>query len=127
MLRVAVAALLVGCAAPMAVGVAVTSGAAGALSAMQRQAGGCIATCTNGTACNPKTGLCERSACDALCGRDEHCEVTATQTLCVQGPPSDVVSSAPGSGRVVPALQPTPTPSGPPIIVPAAEQNPPSH
>lgn len=46
-----------------AVNAGLALGAAGA----QRAAGGCYAVCTNGTVCNPKTGLCEAPAPDAYC------------------------------------------------------------
>jgi hypothetical protein len=39
---------------------AINTAVAVGFSAAQRSMGGCVATCTNGTACNPATGLCER-------------------------------------------------------------------
>src|SRR3954462_13124058 len=35
--------------------------------AAERAAGGCIAMCTTGTQCNPKTGLCEVMPCRNQC------------------------------------------------------------
>ena len=127
MLRVALLALVLpACAAGVVAGAAVTTGAAAGLSVVQRKAGGCYAVCTGGTTCNPRTGLCERMPCDGLCGRDQHCVASYSESICVAGAPSDVVSNAPGSQKTIPVLQPVPMPSGPPQIVPAAEQNPPS-
>lgn len=128
MLRsVLLAILLPACAAGVVAGAAVSTGAAVGLSAVQRKAGGCYAVCTGGTACNPRTGWCERLPCDGLCSPDQHCVASFSESSCVAGAPSDVVSSAPGSQKTIPVLQPVPFPSGPPQIVPAAEQNPPSH
>jgi len=72
MRRFALAALLalVGCSssAPHTLGAAaINTGLALGTSAAQRAAGGCFAVCTNGTACNPKTGLCEAASLDAYC------------------------------------------------------------
>ena len=128
MLRLALLALLLpACTAGVAAGAAVTTGAAVGLAAVSRSAGGCYALCTGGTSCNPRNGLCERMPCDGRCGADQHCVTSFTESTCVAGAPSDVVSSAPGSQQVIPVRQPVPVPSGPPQIVPAAEQNPPSH
>lgn len=60
----ALAALLAvaGCksSAPHTLGAAgLNTGAALGVAAAQRASGGCYATCTHGTVCNPKTGLCE--------------------------------------------------------------------
>jgi hypothetical protein len=133
MVRIALIALLLpGCATSMLAGATTVTAAAVGASALQRSAGGCYATCTNGTSCNPRTGMCERAPCDGLCRSDEHCESTATQSVCLPGPPSDIAAKAPGTQKAIPVL---PQPSanergvtgGPPEIVPAAEQNPPSH
>lgn len=127
-----IAALLSGCSASMLAGAGTVTAAAVGASALQRSAGGCYATCTNGTTCNPRTGLCERAPCDGLCRSNEHCESTATQSVCMPGPPGDVAAKAPGSQKTIPVQSP-PSPNergvtgGPPRIVPAAEQNPPSH
>jgi hypothetical protein len=54
--------------APHTVGAAaINSGLALGGAAAQRAGGGCFAVCTNGTVCNPKTGLCEKPAGDAYC------------------------------------------------------------
>ena len=95
-------------------------------SALQRSAGGCYAVCTNGTTCNPRTGLCEDLPCHGLCRPDEHCEATPTQDRCAPGAPSDVAAKAPGAGKTLPVLPaPPPASGGPPEIVPAAEKSPP--
>ncbi|HEY6101234.1 MAG TPA: hypothetical protein VIW03_17490 [Anaeromyxobacter sp.] len=55
--------------APHTVGAAaINSGLALGSAAAQRHAGGCYAVCTNGTLCNPNTGLCEAQP------RAEYCE-----------------------------------------------------
>lgn len=126
--RVAIlAVLLSGCAASTVAGAGAVTSAALATSAMQRKAGGCYAMCTGDTSCNPISGLCERNPC-GVCAADQHCETTFTESRCMPGAPSDVVTTAPGTGRTVRAAPPPPpTPSGPPEVTPAAEQNPPSH
>ena len=118
------AVLLSGCAAGTAVGASTVTAVALGTSALQRKAGGCYAVCANGTQCNPNTGLCERMPCDGLCSADQHCEVTAIESKCAPGPPSDVVSTAPGGrGKTLPILPPpAPVEGGPPPIVPAAEK-----
>lgn len=72
MRRLALAALvaLAGCAssAPHTVGAAaINTALALGSSAAQRASGGCYATCTNGTACNPNTGLCEQRSPGDYC------------------------------------------------------------
>lgn len=59
-----------GCAssAPHTVGAAaINTGLALGSAAAQRASGGCLATCTNGTVCNPNTGLCESPTAQAYC------------------------------------------------------------
>jgi hypothetical protein len=46
---------------------AINSGLALGSAAAQRASGGCYAVCTNGTTCNPNTGLCEKPVADAYC------------------------------------------------------------
>lgn len=129
MVRIALIALLLpGCAASMLAGASTVTAAAVGASVAQRSAGGCYATCTGDTVCNPKNGLCEKSPCSGLCRADEHCESTATESRCEPGAPGDVAATAPGTQKVIPVMPPPPPVSGgPPQIVPAAEQNPPSH
>jgi len=124
MLRSVLAAVLLsGCAASNLAGATTVTAAALGTSALQRKAGGCYAVCANGTTCNPNTGLCERMPCDGLCSAEQHCEVTAIESKCAPGPPSDVVSTAPGKSKTLPILPPpAPLEGGPPQIVPAAEQ-----
>jgi hypothetical protein len=45
-----------------AINTALATGAAAAI----RAEGGCYAICTNGTACNPRTGMCERGDSENL-------------------------------------------------------------
>jgi hypothetical protein len=51
---------------------ALNTAIAGSAAALQRASGGCYAECTDGTACNPNTGFCER-ACVASCSSFEVC------------------------------------------------------
>ena len=44
--------------------------------------------CTNGTACNPQTGLCEVLPCRNQCLATEHCEQTFTGDKCMPGAPT---------------------------------------
>jgi hypothetical protein len=124
MLRIALmAVLLPACAAAVLAGATAETAAAVGSSGLQRSAGGCYANCTSGTVCNPRTGLCERAPCDGSCGAGEHCESSYSKSWCAPGAASDVVSQAPGTQKSVPLLPPPPPiPSGPPQIVPAAEQ-----
>ena len=66
-------------------GAALTTAAGIGAAVANRAAGGCIAMCTNGTVCNPNTGLCDRQACDGRCGPSEICEETFTGSKCVAG------------------------------------------
>jgi hypothetical protein len=123
----AAALLLAGCGSTLA-GASVTTGAALAASAANRASGGCYALCTNGTSCNPRTGMCELLPCRGLCAADEHCESTYAESKCLPGAPSGVSASAAGTGNPkLPVLVPAAPPAaGSPTVVPAAEQNPPS-
>ena len=51
--------------------------------AASRAEGGCYATCTGGTFCNPETGMCERMTCEGGCGDHEFCEDSPTGPRCV--------------------------------------------
>jgi len=107
-----------------AVGAAVTTAAALGASAANRAAGGCIAICTAGTVCNPRTGFCDRQACDGRCGAGEVCEETFSGSKCVAGT-TGVVTQADRNGVVIPVAPITQAPDTnhpSPTIVPAAEQ-----
>jgi hypothetical protein len=108
-------------------GAGVMTGAALGASAANRASGGCYAVCTNGTSCNTRTGLCEVLPCRGQCTPDQHCEQSFTENKCVQGGPAGVTSVARGEKIMAPIAQPiAPEQTGPPQIVPAAEQKPPS-
>jgi hypothetical protein len=64
----AAALMACGSSAPYTLGAAAvnTSLALGAAAA-QRAGGGCYATCTNGTVCNPASGMCEAAAAEQVC------------------------------------------------------------
>ncbi len=115
-----------GSANTMAGAASMTTLAVGA-AAVSKASGGCIAICTNGTACNPKSGLCDPLPCRGECGSDEHCEQNFTGSKCVAGS-IGVAASAPRQSGTVP-LAPAPAvpdSSGPPVVIPAAEQHPPT-
>jgi hypothetical protein len=92
--------------------------------AVSRASGGCIAVCTNGTACNPATGFCEVLPCRGRCEPDEHCEVAFSSSRCMPGSVASVAKEAKGTERTIPLAPPPPPPnsSGPPVIVPKAEE-----
>jgi hypothetical protein len=50
---------------------AINTAAALGMSAQQRSQGGCYSTCTNGTACNPRTGYCEPISARDVCVESE--------------------------------------------------------
>jgi hypothetical protein len=103
----------------------VTTAALGA-SMAERAAGGCFAMCTNGTFCNPRSGLCEVAPCRNSCSADEHCEATPTGERCAPGG-TGVTAQGPGTKSNIPVLPPPVfNPPGTPTITPAAEQQPPS-
>ncbi len=107
-----------------AVGAALTTAAGISAAAANRAAGGCIAICTAGTICNPRTGLCERQACDGRCGPSEICEETFSGSKCVVGT-TGVVTKADRNGIVIPVAPVVQAPDSnhaSPTIVPAAEQ-----
>ncbi len=64
---------------------AINTAAALGASALQRSAGGCYATCTPGTACNPRTGYCEPLPCGGGCQAWEVCVETDAASRCVAG------------------------------------------
>ena len=67
----------------------------------QRATGGCVASCTNGTTCNPRTGFCEALPCRGLCGSEEHCENSFAESKCVPGVAAGVATKyLPGAGLI---------------------------
>lgn len=56
----------------------VNTAIAAGVSAQRRAEGACFAVCTNGTACNPRTGFCEPAACGGKCQAWETCVETET-------------------------------------------------
>ncbi len=108
-------------------GAATMSTAAISAALVERAQGGCIAICTNGTVCNPRSGLCDAAPCRGRCKPDEHCEEAYKGDSCMPRAPASVSAPAKGTQTrtptIVPAGPPPPT-SGSPTIVPAAEQPP---
>ena len=107
-----------------AVGAALTTAAGISAAAANRAAGGCIAICTAGTICNPRTGLCERQACDGRCGPSEICEETFSGSKCVVGGPTSVEALVKAKTPATPEIAPATAPpkDGSPSIVPAAQK-----
>jgi len=67
-------ALSAGCrsSAPYTVPAAALNTAAAVGAALeQKAAGGCYATCSHGTVCNPRTGLCEAASATEVCDQGE--------------------------------------------------------
>src|SRR5207248_10573007 len=73
----------------------------------ERAAGGCIAMCTTGTSCNPRTGLGEVLPCRKQCLATEHCEQTFTGDKCVPGGPTGTESVANANKPDIPVGVPT--------------------
>jgi hypothetical protein len=48
-----------------------------------RAQGGCYATCTAGSTCNPASGMCERVPCGGECPPGESCEDSPTGQRCI--------------------------------------------
>lgn len=79
--QLAVTALLAACgsSAPYTVPAAlINTGVALGVSAAQRSAGGCYATCTGGTTCNPSTGMCEAPSARQVCAQGPGGETRCT-------------------------------------------------
>jgi hypothetical protein len=104
---------LAGCAssAPYTLPAAIlnTTLAAG-VAATQKASGGCVATCTNGTICNPRTGFCERVETVDVCTPDPaggvRCIPAGTDLVTTgEAPPP---AGVPDNLRVAPATPPAP-------------------
>jgi len=107
-----------------AIGAATMTAAAIGASAASRAAGGCIAMCTGGTVCNPRTGLCDPAPCGGRCDPSEHCEATFSSSRCVPGVAA-IATQADGGSPVTPLapVMQAPDPNrASPTIVPTAEQ-----
>jgi hypothetical protein len=94
--------------APYTIPAAAVNGAiAVGAAANQRAAGGCYATCVNGTICNEHTGYCEPPPCVGNCG-NEICETTPSGTVrCAPATPVLTSKPPPGAkkpGEVVPGV-----------------------
>ena len=81
------------------------------MAAAQKASGGCVATCTNGTVCNPRTGFCERAEPTEVCRPDGLggvvCVPAASADLATTGPTPPPVN-LPANLRVIPAAPPPP-------------------
>jgi hypothetical protein len=109
------------------VGAATMTSLAVGAAAVNRASGGCIAACVGGTGCNARTGLCEPLPCRGQCQSGERCADDFTGGRCVPGT-TGVAATAQGTGVQIPVAAPASATdsSGPPIVVPKAEQQPPS-
>ena len=114
--RVALLLLLAGCGSSspytLASAIVNTSVAVGA-AVVQRAAGGCVATCTNGTACNARTGLCER----VVSG-----DASDPRAVCVEEPGGGGMRCAPAIEVQRPPAPPSPVGVG---VSPATGSAPP--
>ena len=76
---------------------------------ISRANGGCYAACSNGTTCDPESGLCVPLPCRGACYADEHCD--AVTNTCVKGADVDLgltKDRAPVSDDYWNAAQPAP-------------------
>jgi len=107
-------------------GATTTTALALGAAAVSRSNGGCVAICTNGTTCNPRSGLCEQLPCRGRCGADEHCETSFSESKCMPGA-AGVVTEAKTAPPKIPVVAPIPTAPdanhASPSITPAAQQD----
>lgn len=102
-MRGAVLILAAGCAA-CRTDVAIMTAVGVTAAVASRASGGCYAACPPGTACNPRTGMCDELPCRGRCADDERCDVTGLLPRCVRsGPAIDL-----GVGRKSDERGPTP-------------------
>ncbi len=75
---------LAACSAGGAAGPAAANAAIGvAAAAVSRSQGGCYSACPVGTACNPKTGMCDELPCRGACQPSERCDTNRLIPACV--------------------------------------------
>jgi hypothetical protein len=60
-------------------------------SAVNRATGGCYASCSEGTVCNPESGLCEVLPCRGQCSEEERCDDSGFVERCVAKKTPDIV------------------------------------
>jgi len=124
-LAVAVLALLAACqsTAPYTVPAALINTAlAVGVSAQERAAGGCYATCAHGTVCNARTGLCDPAPCSGGCQSWETCVETEAAWRCV--PATTIMARTPPAsaaipGEVAPGIGVSPATGSVPTLPPA--------
>lgn len=92
---------------------AVNTALAGGVSAYERSQGRCYAACPTGTACEPRTGLCEPLPCRGQCAMNQKCDQTGLVEHCV--PAADVDLKIETSGTTVKAPPPAPPPPPAPV------------
>ena len=120
-------ALAAGCrsSAPYAVpAAAINTGLAVGAALGQRAAGGCYATCTHGTVCSPRTGLCESATAAEVCDQGETGTVRCVPVMGVgvsrpadreAGAPPPPIGVSPATGSVPPPpAEASPRPPGAP-------------
>ncbi|HEU4385725.1 MAG TPA: hypothetical protein VFR85_19725 [Anaeromyxobacteraceae bacterium] len=120
-------ALAAGCrsSAPYTVpAAALNTGVAVGAALGQRASGGCYATCTHGTVCNPRNGLCESATAAEVCDQGETGEVRCVPVMGVgvsrpaeepAGAPKPPFGLSPATGGVPPPpAEASPKPPGAP-------------
>jgi hypothetical protein len=126
--RLALLALVVasGCrsSAPYAVPAAALNTAVAVGAALgQKAAGGCYATCSHGTVCNPRTGLCEAASSTEVCDQGETGSVRCVPVMGVgvarpaelSPEPAPPIGLSPATGGVPPPpAEASPRPPGAP-------------
>jgi hypothetical protein len=89
----------------------------------QRAAGGCYATCSHGTVCNPRSGLCEAESAAEVCDQGETGAVRCVPVMGVsrrpeRAPPAGAqtgIGISPATGSVPPPpAEASPKPPGTP-------------
>lgn len=119
MLLAAVAAAGCGSSAPYTVPAAALNTAVAVGAALeQRAAGGCYATCTHGTVCNPRTGYCESASAAEVCDQGETGAVRCVPVMGVSrrpdgAPPASVLGTGIGVSPATGSVPPPPAEASP--------------
>ncbi len=102
-------------AASAAVSAAVVNTAVGVgVAGYERSQGRCVSTCPVGTACVPKTGLCEPLPCRGRCQANERCEQSGLIERCVPASAPDLRIETSGAKE----KKSEPAPAAPPPATP---------
>jgi hypothetical protein len=84
----------------------------------QKAAGGCYATCTHGTVCNPRTGYCESASAAEVCDQGETGAVRCVPVMGVSrrregAPPAGVLGTGIGVSPATGSVPPPPAEASP--------------